>query len=256
LQTRVQGCFEEVEQEAPFNEPSATTVKGGRVARILTPERAARAIYFDFEGCVAEAPSLLGWSFLRDDGTEHFGQGIVARALWGATRTVPQIGGKVRCTQSTLHTEVNCLVTMAEEGDRFIVSWGHHDMDMIERYINDPALLERVRSRYMNALPTARQWLKKVHPQVNLTRTWSGKHRLRRYLEIMDVTVPKKYDQDVAAKGIKATRDAMAKYGSYAKIPLDCGAREAWMAVLGHNRLDCKNAREAVTRAAVEYAAS
>jgi hypothetical protein len=232
------------------------SVKGERVARILTPERAARAIYFDFEGCVAEAPSLLGWSFLRDDGTEHFGQGIVARALWGATRTVPQIGGKVRCTQSTLRTEVNCLVTMAEEGDRFLVSWGHHDMDVIERYIDDPALLERVRFRYKNALPTARQWLKKIHPQIHLTRTWSGKHRLCRYLEIMGVTVPKKYDQDVAAKGIKATRDAMAKYGSYARIPVDSGAREAWMGVLGHNRLDCKNAREAVTRAAWEYAAS
>ncbi len=34
------------------------------------------------------------------------------------------------------------------------------------------------------------------------------------------------------------------------------GARQAWMAVLGHNRLDCKNARETVTRAAREYAAS
>jgi len=28
------------------------------------------------------------------------------------------------------------------------------------------------------------------------------------------------------------------------------------MAVLGHNRLDCKNAREVATRAAVEYSAT
>ena len=69
------------------------------------------------------------------------------------------------------------------------------------------------------------------------------------------MTVPKKYDQDVAAKGIRATRDAIAKYGSYSKIPLDNGARMAWTAVLGHNRLDCKNARLVVARAAAEYAA-
>ena len=93
------------------------------MARILTPDSAARAIYFDFEGCVGEAPSLLGWSFVRDDGTERFGQEIVARALWGATRTVPHTGGKVRCTQSTLRTEVSRLVTHAEKGDRHIVSW-------------------------------------------------------------------------------------------------------------------------------------
>ena len=94
-------------------------------------------------------------------------------------------------------------------------------MDMIERYVDDPALLERARLRYMNALPTARQWLKKVHPQLRLEKTWSGKHRLSRYCEIMGIHVPKKYDQDVAAKGIRATRDAIAKYGSYAKIPAD-----------------------------------
>lgn len=226
------------------------------MAKILTPECASRAIYFDFEGCVGEAPSLLGWSFIRDDGTERFGQGIVARALWGASRAVPQVGYKLRCTQSTLRTEVDCLVKLAEEGDRLIVSWARHDMNVIEQYVNDPELVERARLRYMNALPTARQWLKKVHPQLRLKKTWSGSHRLSRYIETMGMTVPKKYDQDVAAKGIRTTRDAIAKYGSYSEIPLDNGARKAWMAVLGHNRLDCKNAREVVTRAAAEYEAA
>jgi hypothetical protein len=32
-------------------------------------------------------------------------------------------------------------------------------------------------------------------------------------------------------------------------------AKEAWKAVLGHNRLDCRNAREVVIRAAAECAA-
>ena len=66
---------------------------------------------------------------------------------------------------------------------------------------------------------------------------------------------PETYDQDVAAKGIHATREAVAKYGSYRKIPPEAvDARMAWKAVLGHNRLDCRTAREVVSRAAKEYA--
>lgn len=218
------------------------------MARLLTRDQTARAIYFDFEGCVGEAPSLLGWSFELDDGAEQFSQWIVEGALRTATRTVPHTGGAVRCGQSTLDEAVDRLVTFAEGQDRLIVSWARHDMIMIEQYVDDPELVERARARFMNALPTARQWLKRAHPQLELERTRSGKHRLCRYCEIMGMRVPEKYDQDVAAKGIKSTRAAIARYGSYAAIPTGNGARGAWKAVLGHNRLDCRNAREVVTR--------
>ena len=216
--------------------------------RILTPEQAARAIYFDFEGCKDEAPSLLGWSFVLDDGSEQFCQWIVEDALASATRTVPHTGGAVRCGQSTLIEAVALMVDLAEEQDRLIVSWARHDMIMIEQYVDDSELVERARARFTNALPTARQWLKRAHPQLQLERTRSGKHRLCRYCEIMGIRVPEKYDQDVAAKGIRVTRAAIVRYGSYAAIPQGNNARGAWKAVLGHNRLDCRNAREVVTR--------
>ena len=68
--------------------------------------------------------------------------------------------------------------------------------------------------------------------------------------------MPQKYGQNVAAKGIKAMRGAIAEYGSYAAIPAEGkAAKDAWKALLGHNRLDCRNAREVVTRAATECAA-
>ena len=223
--------------------------------RLLTKAQAASAIYFDFEGCVGGAPSLLGWSLKLDDGTEQFSQWIVEGALQSATRTVPHTGGAVRCGQSTLEEAVALLVTLAERQDRLIVSWSHHDMDMIELYADDPELIARAASRYMNALPTAKQWLRRVHPDVTFERTRSGKHNLWRYREIMGITVPTKYDQDVAAKGIRAMRNAVARYGSYSAIPLHAKpARDAWKALLGHNRLDCRVAREVVTRAAAEYA--
>ena len=216
--------------------------------KVLTPGQAARAVYFDFEGCKDEAPSLLGWSYFLEEGTEQFCQWIVEDALASASRTVPHTSGAVRCGQFTLNEAVALMVDLAEEQDRLIVSWARHDMIMIEQYVDDLELVERARARFMNALPTARQWLKRAHPQLELERTRSGKHRLCRYCEIMGMRVPEKYDQDVAAKGIKSTRAAIARYGSYAAIPQGNGARGAWKAVLGHNRLDCRNAREVVTR--------
>lgn len=225
------------------------------VRRILTSEQAARAIYFDFEGCKDEAPSLLGWSFQRDDGTEHFRQRVVEPALWSAKHAVPHTGGTVRCSKMTLAGAVNRLVTIAEEQDRLIVSWARHDLKMIEQHVGDARVVRRAQARHRNALPTVRQWLQRSRPDVVLSRTWGGKHRLARYREIMGIPVPEKYDQDVAAKGIRAVRTAIARHGRYSSIPSDDSARRAWKAVLGHNRLDCRDARVIVTLAAAEYVA-
>jgi hypothetical protein len=225
------------------------------LSRLLTPEQAARAIYFDFEGCVKEAPSLLGWSFVQDDGAEQFCQQIVEGALSSAARTVPHTAGAVRCGRSTFHEAVTSLVATAEGQDRLIVSWAHHDLDMIEQHVADHELFERARLRFKNALPTAKRWRKSVHPDLELKRTWGGKNKLAVYCDLMDIRVPEKYGKNVAAKGIKAMRAAIGTYGSYSQItPEGKAAKDAWKAVLGHNRLDCRNACDVVTRAAEESA--
>ena len=226
------------------------------MAKLLTPEQAARAIYFDFEGCVNEAPSLLGWSVELEDGSEQFSQWIVEGALQSATRTVPHTRGTVRCGRSTLDEAVDHLVTFAEGYDRHIVSWARFDLNVIENHVDDPVLFQRARVRFMNALPTARKWQRDVRPDEVLERTWGGKHKLAAYCDLMDIHVPEKYGQNVAAKGIKAMREAIDTYGNYAAIPAEGKtAKDAWKALLGHNRLDCKNAREVVTRAAAECSA-
>lgn len=227
------------------------------MSRLLTEEQAARAIYFDFEGCVGEAPSLLGWSCALDDGSERFSQWIVEGALQSATRTVPHTGGAVRCGQCTLDQAVDYLVTFAEGYDRQIVSWARFDLNQIESHVDDPTLFERAQARFTNALPTARKWQRDLYPNDVLERTWGGKHKLAAYCDLMRIHVPEKYGQNVAAKGIKAMREAIGEYGSYSGIPAEGkAAKEAWKAVLGHNRLDCKNAREVVTRAANECSAT
>ena len=155
------------------------------------------------------------------------------------------------CGRFTLDEAVDHLVTFAEGYDRQIVSWALFDLNMIESYVDDPSLFERARVRFMNALPTARKWQRDVHPEEVLERSWAGKHKLAAYCELMGIHVPEKYGKNVAAEGIKAMREAIDEHGSYAAIPaVGKAAKDAWKAVLGHNRLDCRNARDVVTRAA------
>ena len=168
---------------------------------------------------------------------------------------MPHTAGAVRCGQSTFDEAVARLVALAEGQDRLIVSWAHHDLDMIEQHVADRELFERARLRFRNALPTAKRWLKSAHPDLELRRTWGGKNRLAVYCRIMDIHVPEKYGKNVAAKGIKAMRKAIESHGSYSAITAEGkAAKDAWKAVLGHNRLDCRNAREVVIRAAEESA--
>lgn len=222
------------------------------MARILTTDQALRAIYFDFEGTVGDPPSMLGWSFERDEGGEHFRQRIVERDLWSAAGLgVPRTRPRQKALRRTLDGAIRRMVTLAEEQDRLLVSWGDFDRMQILRYASDQYLVERACSRYRNALPTARQWLRLVHPDVSLDKTWSGKHRLSVYADIVGLEVPERYGKDVAAKGIRLLRTGLAEHGDFSCVPDE--VKRAWKDVRGHNRLDCQLAREIVQMAAAQY---
>lgn len=78
-----------------LSDNAGTPFQGISMARILTPEQADRAIYFDFEGCKNEAPSLLGWSYLTDDRkTEYVCQSVIEPLLWPAAGAkIPHTAG-------------------------------------------------------------------------------------------------------------------------------------------------------------------
>ena len=225
--------------------------EGDLMAGAMTADEARRAIYFDFEGCVGEAPSILGWSYLRDDGTEHFRQRVVERALWPASGvTVPHTDGRQKLRRRMLDDAVRRMLELAEEGDRFLVSWATHDRKIVEEYVTNPELTERLRARYRNALKTARPWLREVHPEIELVKDWGGAHKLAVYARIQKITIPAKYGPGIAASGIRTMRAALARHGTYANIsPED---RTAWKALLGHNRLDCRVCGKVVRTAAAD----
>lgn len=226
------------------------------MARILTPEQADRAIYFDFEGCKNEAPSLLGWSYLTDDRkTEYVCQSVIEPLLWSAAGAkIPHTAGNCCCDRISFDEAVRFLFNRAQDEDRLLVSWSTHDLTMIEEHVTDKQLLLQIGSRYRNALPTARHWLRKIHPEVELPTGFGGGHTLTAYAQIMNLHIPVKYGTNVAAHGIRTMRAVFASGRTYTTSSKT--ERDNWKALLGHNRLDCKYAREIVTRAAREYSRS
>jgi hypothetical protein len=224
--------------------------------KILTPDQADRAIYFDFEGCKNEAPSLLGWSYLTDDRkTEYVCQSVVEPLLWPAAGAkIPHTAGNCRCDRKSFDEAARFLFDTAHGEDRLLVSWSTHDLTMIEKHFTDEHLAFQIGSRYRNALPTAHQWLKKIHSGIELPGGFGGGHTLAAYAQIMNLHIPVKYGTNVAAHGIRTMRDVFESARTYTTLMKT--ERDAWKALLGHNRLDCKYAREIVTRAAREYSCS
>ena len=223
-----------------------------RPGRILSAQDAERAVYFDFETLKGEPPSLLGWSYLRDDGAERFEQWLVEPLLWPAAPVkVPHTDGRVNVHGRSLNAAVRALVEIAEAEYRLLVSWSEFDLLQIREHAA-PELAGRCASVYRNALPTVRQWRKHVRPDAEIDRTFRGKNRLPVYAELMRVHIPEKYAQNVAANGIREMRAGIAESGSFTAATQE--QRRAFKALLGHNRIDCGSARQIVMRAAEEYA--
>ena len=79
-------------------------------------------------------------------------------------------------------------------------------------------------------------------------RKWGGRNTLAAYSVLCGFSVPSKYGQDTAAKGIRAMRSTLAQERD---VPSET-ARKAWKALLGHNFLDCENAFYVLCNAAAE----
>ena len=59
---------------------------------------------------------------------------------------------------------VENVVRRAEHGDRRIVSWSQHDLDVVRTLRDeDPELVARFEARYANALAVAKRWRNKCH---------------------------------------------------------------------------------------------
>ena len=199
----------------------------------LSALEARRALYIDFEGEKDKPPILLGVLRRPGRGTEpNVHQDVVDRDF-------ELFGPNAR----EFRDAVEVVVVRAEHGDRRIVSWSEHDLEVVRRLRGDePRLVARFERRYVNALGLARRWAKVLHPE---DRPANGK--LAGYLALVDYEVPPGGGPGRVGKTIRALRPTLR--GGRSLTP---GQQRHWDELLEHNRHDCAGMRAVCLRAARE----
>ena len=142
-----------------------------------------------------------------------------------------------------LRDAVEVVVMRAEHGDRRIVSWSEHDLEVVRRLREeDPELVARFERRYVNALALARRWAKVLHPE---DKPADGK--LANYLALIDYEVPTGGGPGRVGLTIRALRPTLR-----GGRPLTPGQQRRWADLLEHNRHDCAGMRAVCLRATLE----
>lgn len=203
----------------------------------LTAAEAERALYVDFEGQTDKAPVLLGILRRRGKGNEPSAfQLVVDPEFEGAG---PALRG--------LRDAVDVLVLRAESGNRRIVSWSEHDLEVVRRLRDeDPDLVARFERRYANALAVARRWANRLHPDDK-----PGNGKLGGYLAMIGYRVPLDAAAGDVGDTIRALRPTLA-----AGRQMTPRQKERWARLRSHNRHDCAGMRMVCLRATRELEAA
>ncbi len=199
----------------------------------LSALEAGRALYIDFEGEKDKPPVLLGVLRRRGRAAEpSVHQDIVDREFEAA-------GPNAR----ELRHAVEVVVMRGERGDRRIVSWSEHDLEVVRGLRDDvPELVARFERRYVNALGLARRWANVLHPADK-----PAEGNLAGYLALIDYEVPPGAGPGRVGKTIRALRPTLR--GGRSLTPRQ---RRRWAELLEHNRHDCAGMREICLRASRE----
>src|SRR5450756_1783302 len=130
-------CGGDRSPQPPAGPPSLAAFKQ------LSGTEARRALYIDFEGEKDKPPVLLGVLRHRGRGAEPYVLQVVVDSDFEPAG--PSVRG--------FREAVEIVVLRAEHGDRRIVSWSQHDLEVVRRLRgDDPELVARFECRYANAL--------------------------------------------------------------------------------------------------------
>ena len=199
----------------------------------LSEAEARRALYIDFEGGQDQPPVLLGILRRRGKAAEPYVHQVVVDAEFGPAG--PETLG--------LREALEIVVRRAEHGDRRIVSWSEHDLEVTRTLRDeDPELVARFERRYANALAVARRWANKLHPADKPT---DG--RLAGYLALIGYDIPMGAGPGDVGETIRALRPTLRR-----GRPLTPAQERRWARLLAHNRHDCAGMRDVCLRATEE----
>jgi hypothetical protein len=209
----------------------------GNAFKRLSASEALRALYIDFEGEKDKLPILLGVLRRAGKGSTPFvHQDVVDEAF--ASLGVPAM---------SLRDAVGKAVLRAEHGDRRIVSWSQHDLEVVRTLRDDdPEVVARFESRYANALSVAKRWRNRCYGGVK-----PANGRLADYLALIAYPVPEDAAPGHVGESIRVLRHRLERGLS------PTTAQEArWKRLVEHNRHDCAGMRRVCMRATTELDAT
>jgi hypothetical protein len=202
----------------------------------LSAAEALRALYIDFEGEKDKPPVILG---------------VHRRGRWARpfvyVDVVDETFASLAASSRSLHDAVATVVRRAEHGDRRIVSWTEHDLNVVRTLQDeDPDTIARFENRYANARLIARRWRNKCHGGGNPE---SG--RLVDYLALIGYSVPDEAIAGQVGETIRVVRRRLEQGLSLTAIQ-----RTRWERLIEHNRHDCAGMRSVCIRATRELEAT
>jgi hypothetical protein len=202
----------------------------------LSAAEALRALYVDFEGGKEKPPVMLG--------VHRLGRG--ARPFVYVD-VVDETFASLAASSRSLQDAVANVVRRAEHGDRRIVSWSEHDLNVVRALRDeDPDVVARFEARYANARLIARRWRNRCHGGGNPA---SG--RLADYLALIGYPVPDEAIAGQVGETIRILRRRLAQ-----GLPLTANQRARWERLVEHNRHDCTGMRRVCLMATRELEAA
>jgi hypothetical protein len=208
-----------------------------KAARRLSAAEALRALYIDFEGGKDQPPVLLGVLRHAGRGSRPYVQQDVVDPVFAGL--VPRYLPLRDCVEN--------VVRRAEHGDRRIVSWSEHDLNVVRTLrAEDPGLVERFEARYANARAFAEYWRNRLHGGSKPERG-----RLADYLELIGYPVPDDAEAGHVGDTIRALRPRLSR-----GLPLTAAQQARWDRLVEHNRFDCAGMRAVCLRATRELEAA
>lgn len=202
----------------------------------LSTAEALRALYIDFEGEKDKPPVLLG--------VHRRGRG--ARPFVYVDVVDETFSGLAASSRSLRHAVAN-VVQRAEHGDRRIVSWREHDLNVACALRDeDPDMVARFEARYANARLIARRWRNKCHGGDN-----PDNGRLVDYLALVGYQVPDEAIAGQVGETIRVLRHRL-KQG----LAFTANQRARWERLVEHNRHDCVGMRKVCLLATQELEAA
>lgn len=224
----------------------AGTNRGATIATVFDYSEVDPSIYVDLEGTQYDPPSLLGVLYprgLEQDGAA-FIQYVFEETLFPAANfRLSGTGDGSWCQTASAAWTFAHVLQLASGYDRHIVAWSQHELN-VARECLDPTDFERFRARYINAIPFARKWRRKVHPGLVPPKSLRrGRNQLDWNIKLVGMSLPTAFGPGNTASRIRDVRGQLFKRaGDFnALTPV---AKAKWTKLLKHNYFDCLGTRE------------